>query len=169
MDGLITGRRLEVTPALRQFVEGRVKRLDEYMGMADKAAVVLNVEKSRHLAEVSVRVNGRLLQAREESGERYASINRAAEKIFKQFRKTKEKISRRPSRPEPEGTWAEEPTAPPSTRRPVAALPPTLREARRKIVSHPDDLPVFSDPSNRQIGILRRHGNGELELLFRVS
>ena len=170
MEVLITGRRLQVTPALRHFVEDRAKKLEKNMGMATQAAFVLRVEKYRHLAEVSVHVNGLLLQAREESEEMYASINRAVGKVFKQFRKYREKITRRRSRPVEEDGWAEEhPVLPPYSARRVAAPPLTLAEALRRMTAQSDDLLVFSDPSTRQIAILRRQGNGQLELLQPVD
>ncbi len=72
MDVLITGRHLEVTPALRSYVENRAKKIEKYTSKATQIIFTLKVEKYRHLAEVLLKVNGSILQSEEETDAMYA-------------------------------------------------------------------------------------------------
>jgi ribosomal subunit interface protein len=55
----ITGRQVEVTPALRKFAEDKLKKVDKLLDGPAVAHVVLAVEKHRHLAEIQVRAPAR--------------------------------------------------------------------------------------------------------------
>ncbi|MFQ5780810.1 MAG: ribosome hibernation-promoting factor, HPF/YfiA family [Nitrospiria bacterium] len=92
MEVLITGRQLEVTPALRQYVENRAKKIEKYTPKASQITFTLKIEKYRHLAEVLVKVNGFILQSEQETDAMYASVDKAMAKIERQFRKYKEKL-----------------------------------------------------------------------------
>ncbi len=92
MDVLITGRHLEVTSALRKYVENRAKKLEKYTSKATHITFTLKVEKYRHLAEVLVKVNGSILQSEEETDAMYASVDKATAKIERQLKKHKEKL-----------------------------------------------------------------------------
>jgi putative sigma-54 modulation protein len=92
MQMIITGRHLDITPALREYAETRLKKLEKYLNKSKEAAVILTVEKHRHIAEISLRVDGYLVQAEEETSEMYASIDRATDKIGRQLRRYKERL-----------------------------------------------------------------------------
>lgn len=91
MDVLITGRHLEVTPALRSYVENRAKRIGKYTSKATQIIFTLKVEKHRHLAEVLLKVNGSVLQSEEETDAMYTSVDKAMAKVERQLKKHKEK------------------------------------------------------------------------------
>jgi putative sigma-54 modulation protein len=101
MNITVTGRHLDVTPALKNYVEGRVNHLARYSTSATEASVTLTVEKYRHQAEIEVNVNGVLIQAKEETPEMYASIDQAVEKIERQLKKHKDRLHNHRARPEP--------------------------------------------------------------------
>jgi putative sigma-54 modulation protein len=92
MNIIVTGRHLEVTPALKSYVEKKVKRFDRYLSNIAEAIVTLGVEKYRHKAEVLLKVNGVLIQAEGITGDVYASIDEVAEKLERQIKKYKEKL-----------------------------------------------------------------------------
>ena len=92
MEIMITGKQLDVTPALKQYVENRAKKIEKYTTSATKAIFTLKVEKYRHLAEVLVKVNGYILQSEQETDEMYASVDKAMNKIERQLKKHKEKL-----------------------------------------------------------------------------
>jgi putative sigma-54 modulation protein len=54
--------------------------------------VILGVEKFRHKAEVTIKTNGVIIQAHEESGDLYASIDVVVDKLDRQVKKYKEKL-----------------------------------------------------------------------------
>ena len=55
----------------------------------------MSAEKGLQIAEVTVQVNGLLLRGEEKTGDMYASIDGAVDKIERQIRKYKTRIHRR--------------------------------------------------------------------------
>src|SRR4030043_627933 len=92
MNIIVTGRHLEITPALRDYAEKKIKRFDRYMSNISEAIVTLSVEKYRHKVEVLLKANGILIQAEGITGEVYSSIDEVAEKLERQIKKYKEKL-----------------------------------------------------------------------------
>jgi len=79
MNVIVTGRHLEVTPALKDYAEKKVTRFDRYLSNISEAVVTLSVEKYRHKVEVLLKVNGVLIQAEGITGDVYSSIDEVAE------------------------------------------------------------------------------------------
>ncbi len=92
MEVTITGKQLDVTPALKEYVETRAKKIEKYTTNVTKAIVTLKVEKYRHMAEVLVKVNGFIIQSEQETDEMYVSVDKAISKIERQLKKHKEKL-----------------------------------------------------------------------------
>lgn len=88
----ITGRHLDITPALRDYVETRFGRLDRYGLKVESLQVVLGVEKLQHMAEVIGTVNGKALQAKTSTREMYATIDALVDRVDAQFRKWKGRL-----------------------------------------------------------------------------
>ena len=88
---MITGRHVAVTPALREYVETRMERLDRYGLKLGTLQILLSLEKFHHVAEVVGVVQGRRLQAKTSTEEMYASIDEMVDKLGAQLRKLKER------------------------------------------------------------------------------
>ena len=88
----ITGRHLDITSALRSYVETRFGRLDRYELKIGSLQVVLGVEKLQHMAEVIGTVNGKPLQAKTSTREMYATIDALVDRVDGQFRKWKGRL-----------------------------------------------------------------------------
>lgn len=88
---MITGRHVAVTPALREYVETRMERLDRYGLRLGTLQILLSLEKFHHVAEVVGVVQGRRLQAKTSTEEMYASIDEMVDKLGAQLRKLKER------------------------------------------------------------------------------
>jgi putative sigma-54 modulation protein len=95
MNIIIRGKNIQVTPALRDYVERRVGKLGKYFETNEDAQVTLSVQKDRHKIEVTIPLNGYLLRGEEETGDMYASIDLVIEKLEKQIEKYKTKLSRK--------------------------------------------------------------------------
>ncbi len=93
MNITISGRHLEVTPALKQHALDKIKRLDKYCPNIIDVNAILVVEKYRHIAEVTVLVGGTRINGKEATEDMYSSIDKVLEKIERQLRKHKEKIT----------------------------------------------------------------------------
>ena len=89
----VRGKNLDITPALRDYVEKRVKKVTKYFDRTGDIAVILKVEKGRHQVEVTVPVDGILLRGEESTADMYASIDQVMDKIEKQIEKHKTKIT----------------------------------------------------------------------------
>lgn len=92
MNIIVTARHLEVTPALKNYVKKKVKRVNRYLSNISEAIVTISVEKYRHKVEVLLKVNGVLIQAEGVTSEVYSSIDEVAEKLDRQIKKYKEKL-----------------------------------------------------------------------------
>lgn len=87
----IKGRNLEITPALREYVEKRLSKFDKLLD-AQEATVSLFVIKDSHRVEVTIPYNGIIIRGEEESHSMYASIDNVAEKLESQIRKYKTRL-----------------------------------------------------------------------------
>ena len=92
----IRGKNVEVTPALRDYVEKRVGKITKYFDNVGEIAVLLSVEGKHHKVEVTAPVaRGVLLRGEEHSEDMYSSIDLVIEKLERQIRKQKTKLERR--------------------------------------------------------------------------
>ena len=88
----ITGRQIEITPALRDYAEEKLGKLERLLDGPIEAHVVLGIEKHRHFAEVQVKSKTGVFSGHQETGDLYASIREVADKLERQALKHKEKI-----------------------------------------------------------------------------
>lgn len=95
MKVLVRGRNVDVTNALKEYVEKRVGKLERFLDNVDEAAVILVVEGDSHKVEVTVPFNGMILRGEEATGDMYASIDLVVDKLEKQIEKYKGKLARR--------------------------------------------------------------------------
>ncbi len=92
----VRGKNIDVTPALRDYVEKKVGKLARFFeGMEPKAQVTLSVEKERRSVEVTIPLNSWVLRGEEETDDMYASVDLVVEKLERQVRKYKTKINRK--------------------------------------------------------------------------
>ncbi len=93
MNIIVSGRHLDITPALKNYAEEKLKKVDRYLSDISEAVVTLSIEKKyRHKAEVLLKVNGYLIQAEGVTGEIYSSIDEVSDKLERQVKKYKEKL-----------------------------------------------------------------------------
>ena len=84
----VTGRHMEVTEAIRDHAEEKITRELSEFPRVQSVHVILTVEKYRHIAELVAQAPHHIhIEAKEESDDMYASIDRAVEKIEKQLHK----------------------------------------------------------------------------------
>ena len=85
------GQQLEVTPALREYVENKLQRIDRHFDQPIEIRVQLGVRKPDHHAEATLNVPGRTLHADAAGENMYAAIDLLADKLDRQILKHKEK------------------------------------------------------------------------------
>jgi putative sigma-54 modulation protein len=91
MNLTITGHHLDVTPALRGYVEEKLKRITRHFDNVIDVTVILAVEKLKHKAEVSVHVAGRDIYVEAIEDDMYAAVDALVDKLDRQVVKHKEK------------------------------------------------------------------------------
>ena len=87
----VSGHHLEVTPALRDYVNNKFSRLQRHFDQITNTDVTLSVEKQVQKAEANVHVAGADLFATSESSDMYAAIDTLTDKLDRQLIKHKEK------------------------------------------------------------------------------
>ena len=92
MNLTISGHHLEITPALRSYVETRFERLGRHFEGDCEIRVQLGLEKPDHKAEANVTLAGRKLHADALGQDMYAAIDLLVDKLDRQLIKHKEKL-----------------------------------------------------------------------------
>lgn len=91
----VRGKNIDITPALKEYVEKRVGKVTKYFDGLGEITAVLTVEKGRHIVEVTVPLNGILLRGEESTTDMYTSIDLVIEKLEKQIEKYKTRMARK--------------------------------------------------------------------------
>ncbi len=92
MEFQITGHNIEVTPALRETVEKKLKKLEQLFDRINSIQVVLKVEKVQQIADATLQLNGAELHASAEDDDMYAALDLLLDKLSRQLTKHKEKL-----------------------------------------------------------------------------
>jgi putative sigma-54 modulation protein len=89
----LTGHHVEITPALRDYISEKLARIERHFENATDVHCILTVEKLEHKAEATLNVSGNTLHAHSTESDMYAAIDSLADKLDRQVRKHKEKIT----------------------------------------------------------------------------
>ncbi len=93
MNLIIHGHHVEVTPAMRDYVQGKLERIRRHFDHVIDADVVLAVEdKLRQRAEITLRVRGSSLHAESTDGDMYAAIDLLMDKLDRQVLRHKDRV-----------------------------------------------------------------------------
>lgn len=95
MNFQVRGKNIEVTPALRDYVEKRLTKLEKFFDGIIEVQVTLSVEGDRQKVEVTVPAEGLILRAEESNADMYSSIDLVSEKLERQIDKYKTKLTKR--------------------------------------------------------------------------
>jgi ribosome hibernation promoting factor len=87
----LSGVHLDITPALRSYVQGKLARVTRHFDHVIDAHVVLSVDKLRQKAEVTLHVRGKDIHCACEEQDLYAAIDLLADKLDRQVLKYKGK------------------------------------------------------------------------------
>ena len=87
----ITGHHVEVTPALREYVTGKVDKVIRHFDHVTSVHVILTVEKLVQKAEITLHVKGKDIFADSSDTDLYAAIDKLVDKLDRQVLKYKDK------------------------------------------------------------------------------
>ena len=89
----ITGRHVEVTPAIRDYVTSKLDRVIRHFDNVTSVAVILSVEKLKQKAEVTLHVRGKDIFVESDDADLYAAIDAMTDKLDRQVQKYKQKLA----------------------------------------------------------------------------
>ena len=173
-----TGRHIDITPAIRDFTEDKLSKLERWIDEILETHVVLSVEKHRHIAEIILRARTRTFTGTDATGDMYVSIGNAADKIEKQARRVKDKVTARRKQARPgarsplvemegmdgDGSGEREPRriirVPVDTKKPMS-----IEDAAILLSENDQEFLVFREARSQRISVLYRRRDGHLGLI----
>jgi putative sigma-54 modulation protein len=175
---VIQGKNIEVTDAIREYVQQKIdKAVSHFQALTTEVDVHLSVARnpritSRQSAEVTIYANGAVIRAEEKSENLYASIDLVADKIARKLRKYKERkmsknaaktsvaVAEQPPLPMPNGNRLPELPAQVVRNKYFAMPPMTVDEALEQLELVDHDFFVFRNVSTGEINVVyeRNHG-----------
>lgn len=93
---IFKGKHIEVTDAMRNYIEKRLNKIDRHFDHILEVIVTLSVEKNRQIVEATLQASRALIRAEEETDDMYTSIDKVADKLERQIKKYKEKYFQKP-------------------------------------------------------------------------
>lgn len=88
----ISGKNIEVTPALRDITENKLSKLEKYFAEGTESQVTLSVQKKRQIIEVTVPIKGSIIRAEEEAETMYAAIDQVVDVLERQLLRHRKKL-----------------------------------------------------------------------------
>lgn len=182
----ITGRHIEITPALKEFTEEKLHKLEKLLDGPLEAHVRLSIEKHRHTAEIQIKSRTAVLSGTQETGDLYASIGEVADKLERQALKHKEKMRDRRQRQslrDPDVVAAIDATAKAENAADQAAeeaapklpriwrsqrysiRPLTVEDAVMELEASGEDLVLFRDSADDRVCVVYRRRDGDFGLV----
>lgn len=91
----LTGRHLEITPAIREHVIAKLDKVKRHFDNVIDVSVILSVDKLEQKAEASVHLSGKTIFAETADSNLYVAIDALIESLDRQVLKHKEKHTAR--------------------------------------------------------------------------
>jgi putative sigma-54 modulation protein len=169
----VKGKNLEVPPAIREYAESKLAKLDRHLHETAQVELELSMERNpsiadAHVAEATVWTKGPVVRAREASSDMKASIDLLVGKLERQVKRAREKrrrrLTRAPAPPAAAGVFADE--EPQLVRTKQFALKPMSPEEavlQLELVGH--DFFVFKNGESGEVNVVYRRRAGNYGLI----
>lgn len=158
----VTARHFDLTPQERAHAEGRVDRFTKYDNSLLDARVVLEQQKSRRIAEVSVHARHGDFTAKAESHDLLASIDGACDKVETQIRRSVRRLRKHHGNGDAKEAAVMGETRIESERHRREMM--TLEEATGRIEGG-EELVVFADTDSGATRVVYRRPDGSVKLI----
>jgi len=178
MQNKITGRNIEITPALRDYAIDKASKLEDYFNNIQKVEVVLETRSiddidKRQVAEIRAWLAGKkMIQAIEAGRDAYAAIDMVLEEAKRQVKKHKDMLVKEQRRSagatkrELSEVEAGADEAGPGLVQldKLAKKPMDIEEAKAELKIMDQDFLAFRNADNDEINVVRKSGK-KIELL----
>ena len=168
----ITGRHVDITPAIQQLIDRRLAKLDRLLAeRVVSATIILTREKYRHLTELVIHARGdHMLRGIGQGNDWNLSVRQAADKVAQQAQKLKSKWTERKRKNN--GARTVVPPAPDASpaRRVVRASrypvkPMSVEDAALQVEAGSEAFLVFRNAETDAVSIVYRRKDGNLGLI----
>jgi len=172
----VTFRRMEPTESLRVYAEEKLSKIKKYLDSPMEAHAVLEVDKFRHMVDVTVNVDGTRIKAYEETEDMYSAIDMVMDKIENQVKKHRAKIRERRAENikgeqalESEAAVEGAPDEPTILVEKLVAKPMDPEEAAMQLSASRQDFLVFRNARSREINVTYKRKDGNIGLIEPAS
>lgn len=169
----VTGKNIEITDAIREYVESKADRLEKFENANTELNVVCSIEREEQIVELQLSHNGDFVKIEERNNDLYASIDLALDRLERQMRKDKEKkadknkeaslkdkflnmISNVTGKDEGEVTKT----------KCYEIKPLALEDAKLKLSSSDDMFLTFIDADSKEVHVLYKRGDSTFGLVI---
>lgn len=87
-----TARHFQLSDNLKKYAEDEIKRLEKYYDHIIDAQLTMSVEKSRQIAELTLKVYGTVLTSKSKAFDMYVAVEQVIGKMETQIKKYKAKL-----------------------------------------------------------------------------
>jgi len=87
----LTGQHLQITPAIRDYIDSKLDRIGHHLDRAIDVNIILSVEKLQQKVEATVRIPGKDVFCESTDADMYAAIDSLIDKLERAIRKHREK------------------------------------------------------------------------------
>jgi len=176
----ITGRHIELTDPLKQYVQEKLQHLKHSFDQVVDVHVVLSVEKFRQRCEISIQANRLNIHGSHETEDMYASIDGVVDKLDRQLKRYRAKMRKHQTAPEnnapgiqvshrilaatnTENELAADQEPEVLEMESMSAKPMSVDEAMMQLeLSDQRPVFVFTNQHTNRVNVLYRRGDGKL-------
>jgi len=172
---IITGRNMEITDRMREYVEKKAGRLDRYLRDIDEASLELTRESAksaedRYIAQLTVHVRGTILRTEERAVDVFTAFDAVLDKMYRQIiryktrRRGKGRVQEEDLMPPIEEYDEEAPRQIVRTKR-FQVVPMDEQEAVEQMELLGHDFFLFLNANTGELNVLYRRRNGDYGLI----
>lgn len=88
----VSGRHFQCTPALKEYAEGKLQKLDKFTLKLESAHIIFEVQKFRQICEIILSGKNLRMKAKDESADMYAAFDACFQNIELQVRRQHDKV-----------------------------------------------------------------------------
>ena len=96
MNLTVSGHHLAVTPAMRDYVSGKLSKITRHFDHVIDVNVILSVEKLQQKAEVTVHVRGKDIHVESDNVDLYAAVDLLVDKLDRRILKYNDSVKAHP-------------------------------------------------------------------------
>ncbi|UCF78613.1 MAG: ribosome-associated translation inhibitor RaiA [Candidatus Eiseniibacteriota bacterium] len=161
-----------VSPAVRDYTEEKLQKLEKYSRKIIEARVMFSLERYRHIAEIVLRLNGGDITGRAESSDMFSSVDTVVDKLERMLSKRKGKVTRRRQKKSVRDPKVHlerlEKVASPKPRE-VVPQEMTVDEAMEELEATGEEILIFLNTETSRTTVLHRRKNGSFALMEPVN